>query len=459
MNKNYKNVTIDEESNKNVTVLRYKPHDSQKLVHQSKARFKIICAGRRAGKSLMCAADVISRCLSGRYTEHSSIGWIAPTLQMANRGVDAIKLITKECPTLIKWYKSAPITATFPNGVKIVFLSADNPETLRGYGWDHLVIDEANYLPDYLWQDVIRPSLSDKKGSLMAISSPRSKNTFFHDLFLQGINSDFEHVESFHFPSSSNPIMTKDEIEDARKTLPETTFIREYLAQFTDSGGEVFKSIDSAIYEGASLDCSCKSETVIGIDLAKHLDFTVLIGICTKCRKVKFIDRFNGIDWTLQKKMIKNVYISTGLATCIMDSTGVGDVVYDDLISEGMNITPFRFNNTNKQQLINNLRLSIMEGSIKWRKDLENANILRHELECYEVQETRTGLITYNARTGVDIHDDCVIALGLAVNGLKSFISPIIDAEEKEKQTSFLTDFVEVDTTYDLGDSNQVFFG
>lgn len=458
-NKNDKIVTPEEDSNKIVTVLRYQPHNSQRKVHESKARFKIICAGRRAGKSLLCSADVISRCLSGKYDEHSTIAWIAPTLNVAQRGVDAIKLITKDAPNLIKWYKSSPVSATFPNGVKILFLSADNEDSLRGYGFDHLVIDESDFLPNYLWTDVIRPSLADKKGSLMAISTPRAKNTFFYNLYHQGLSGEHNHIESFHFPSSSNPLMTVDEINDARKTLPETTFKREYLAEWTDTGGEVFANIDKCIYHDVKQNCNCNSNTVLGIDLAKHLDFTVIIALCAKCRKIKFIKRFNDLDWTLQKNIIKTVYMNTTTPNVILDTTGIGDVVYDDLLSEGLKITPFRFNNSNKQQLINNLRLQIMEGSIKWNSRLDNANILKHELECYEVQETRTGLITYNARSGVDIHDDCVIALALACNGLSSFISPIVCQDEKEDKGSFLENFVETDDrVFDFGDSNQVFF-
>jgi len=444
-------------SNNNVTILRYKPHKQQKLVHESNARFKIICAGRRAGKSLLCAADLISRCLSGKYTEHDQIAWIAPTLQVAQRGVDAFKLISMSCPNLITWYKSAPVSATFPNGVKVLFLSADNPEVLRGYGFAHLVCDEADYLPSYLWEDVLRASLADKKGTMIAISSPRAKNTWFYNLYNQGLSKDFPHVESFHFPSSANPLMTEDEIEDARQTLPETTFKREYLAEWTDSGGEVFQKIDDCIYNGHAEDCQCNSNTIIGVDLAKHMDFTVMVGLCPKCRHVKFIKRFNDLDWTIQKKLISNVYINTTTANIILDTTGIGDVIYDDLVSEGLKITPFRFTNPSKQQLINNLRLQIMEGNIKWRSDLENANILKHELESYEIQQTKTGLITYNGRTGV--HDDCVIALGLACNGLSSFISPIVYQKEEKTANDFAVNFVEVDNGFDFGDSNQVFFG
>ena len=454
MNDN-KIVTSKENNNKNVMVLRYQPHKCQKEVHESDARWKIICAGRRFGKSLLCAADIINRCLSGKYTEFDQIAWIAPTNGVAQRGVEAFKLIVQDSPNIITWYKSAPVTATFINGVKVVFLSADNPDSLRGFGFSHIVIDEADYLDPLLWDAVIRPSLADKKGSMIAISTPRAKGTFFHKLYLQGLTGEYDYIKSFHFPSSVNPLIDKQEIEDARKTIPEKIFQREYLAEFTDTGGAVFQNIDKCIYQSND-NCTCKSNTILGIDLARHADWTVITALCAKCKKVKFIERFNNIDWTIQKDIIKRIYLQTETPTIYMDTTGVGDVVYDNLVSEGLKINPFHFSNSSKQKLINNLKLIIMEGGVSWNGKMENADILRYELECYEVQETRTGLITYNGRTGVN--DDCVIALALACNGLSSFISPIVCPKETKKANDFTMHFVEVDNSFDFGDNNQVFF-
>jgi hypothetical protein len=440
--------------NKNRKVLSYQPRPSQKKVHESKARWKIICAGRRAGKTILCAGDMINRVLSGNYDANSSIGWIAPTFLVAQRGVEAFKTITKECPELISWYKTSPVTATFPNGVKVTFLSADNPDSLRGYGWDFLVIDESDYLEKTLWDSVIRPSLADKKGSMIAISTPRAKRTFFHKLYMEGLTGDNPNIQSFHFPSSDNPLVTADEIEEARLSTPESTFRKEWLAEYVDDGGSVFQNIDKC--EDKTSNCTCKSNTILGIDLAKHEDWTVITSLCAKCRHIKAINRFNTIDWTLQKSIIKNVYIGSDTPVIIIDASGVGDVVYDDLKSEGLNIIPFKFTNQSKQQLINNLRLQIMDGNIKWNPELTNANILRYELECYEVQQTRTGQITYNGRSG--IHDDCTISLALAVSGLQSFIHPFVPVVEEKQKVDFV--FVDDDDSggYDMGDRNSTFF-
>lgn len=437
-------------------ILSYRPHEKQKIIHADTHRFKIVCAGRRSGKSLCVMGELLNRCLSPRYNynKYSTIGWIAPTYQICNRGVDALKLITKHCPQLIKINSSPPLTANLINNIQIKFLSADNPDSLRGFGFNFLIIDEAAYIPDYLWYSVIRPALSDKMGNMIAISTPRAKGNWFHNLYLQGLNNgenkEFEEgnsYKSFHFPTSANPYIKKTEIEEARRSLPVDIFRREYLAEFVDSGGEVFSNLKNMYDE---LGCNCNAPEILGIDLAKHMDYTVIIKICSVCHRIKKIYRWNTINWDQQQDLIKNVYISSISPVIYIDATGVGDVVYDGLVSEGFNVIPIKFTNTKKQALINNLRLRIMECDIKINKNMENAELLKHELECYEIQTTKTGLTTYNAISGM--HDDIVIALALAAEGIKNYITASTNYEKEAKGEEELWEPVNYSNGYNFED-------
>lgn len=443
----------------NKTILRYKPHQYQKLIHEDTHRYKIICAGRRFGKSLCICADFVNRCLSPQYNYNNltQLAWIAPTHQMAQRGIDALKLITQDAPNIVSITKSFPTTATFINGVMIKFLSADNPDMLRGYGFSHVVVDEGDYIPDYMWFDVLQPALSDHQGSMIAISTPRNKGTWFHQLYSRGLQGDDleSKIKSFHFPSALNPYLPAEEVEEARLTLPERIFQREYLAEYTDTGGEVFQGIDKCIKSKPF--CTCKARDILGIDLAKHLDFTVIVKMCCACHRIKEIRRFNTISWDEQRKLIKNVYISSVSPVIYLDATGIGDVIYDDLASDGLNVVPIKISNTKKQHLISNLRLRIMEGDISWDEDLENAKILKHELECFAIEQTRTGQITYNAPNG--LHDDCVLALSFCVEGLTNYITPkTSDNDEDYVKSEEDMWHTTQEGNYDFGD-NATFFG
>jgi hypothetical protein len=431
-------------------VFSYQPYQKQLEIHQCNKRFKIICAGRRAGKTLSAAADMLNRCYSGMYDQYDDLAWIAPTFQIAERGLDAMKVVCKKNPEAMKINNTAPKTVTLLNGVRIKFLSSDSPDRLRGYGFKHIVVDEADYVDDYVWSDILRPALSDKQGTMTAISTPRRKGTWFNRLYLRG-NKENKLVQSFSMPSSENPYFPVSEFEEARMSLPEDTFKREYLAIYTDNEGEVFQNIDKCIHDG---ECTCQAPEILGLDLAKHEDFTVITKICEKCQKIKEIHRWNNIDWTMQRQNIKNVYINSIAPIIYIDSTGIGDVIYDDLLSDGCKVKPFRFTNVSKQKLISNLRLLIMQGCIKWSSKLKYADMLQYELECYQIQETRTGMITYNAPSG--IHDDLVISLALGAQGLKHYIKPMMP-EHKEKSLECVL-WTEQTNGYDFGDSEATLF-
>lgn len=434
-------------------VFSYVPYAKQLEIHQCKKRFKLICAGRRSGKTTLAIAELLSECYSGKYTKYDDIAWIAPTFQIAERGLDTMKKLCQKNPDAIKINNTAPKTITLLNDVRIKFLSADSPDRLRGYGFSLVVVDEADYIEDYVWTDVLRPALSDKQGKMIAISTPRRKGTWFHKLYLRGLEEN-RMAQSFHMASIENPYMSPEEIEEARLGLPEDSFLREYCAEYTDGTGEVFSGIDKCIIEG---ECNCKSSDILGVDLAKHEDFTVITKLCEKCHRIKEMHRYNKVDWSMNRKYIKNVYINSITPVIYIDSTGLGDVIFDDLLTDGLNIRPYRFSNASKQKLINNLRLLIMQGSIKWSPDIENALMFKYELECYQIEKTKTGLITYNAPKG--IHDDCVISAALACQGLKHFVHPSGGITDTEKVRNEEDMWIESGGQgYDFGDGAETFF-
>ncbi len=122
----------------------YLPHPAQVMIHRAKdKRFRIVCTGRRFGKTLCLAGEILDwgRRQGGEY------GWVAPTYNVADRGIEAFREIG---PAVIHVCGRAPSRIEFvgkAGPVKIWFLSADNPDAIRGYGFDGLVIDEAASIP------------------------------------------------------------------------------------------------------------------------------------------------------------------------------------------------------------------------------------------------------------------------------------------------------------------------
>jgi hypothetical protein len=129
---------------------------------------------------------------------------------------------------------------TMINGARIYVRGADRPDTLRGVSLTYAVLDEVADIKPEAWEQVIRASLSDKKGHALFIGTPKGRN-WFHDLWKQGQDDQDEDWKSWHFTTKDNPLIDPTEIESAKKTLSSFAFKQEYLASFSNAGSDIFK--------------------------------------------------------------------------------------------------------------------------------------------------------------------------------------------------------------------------
>ena len=155
----------------------------------------------------------------------------------------------------------------------------------------------------------------------------------------------------------------------------------------------------------------------LGVDLAKHIDYTVIIIFNSKGEMV-YMDRFNELDWAIQRERIKAIAKKYNDAQCWIDSTGVGEPIYEDLVNDGVNVEGYKFTNESKKQIIQNLMISLEQEKIRiFHKEDPLGRVLRDEMLIFEYEMTPSGLIRYQAPEGY--HDDCVIALALANWGVQ----------------------------------------
>lgn len=211
----------------------------QRQVLSDKARFKIVCAGRRCGKSRLAATMLLIyglRCPTG-----SAVMYVAPTMGQARVIVwDLLMDLGRE---VIQSAHVNNLEITLINGIKIYIRGADRPDTLRGVSLTFVVLDEYADMKSVVWEQIIRASLSDKKGDALFIGTPKGRNHFF-DVYQMGIDESEEYDEeykSWSFTTQDNELISKDEIEAARRTLSTFAFKQEYLASFTNAGTDTFK--------------------------------------------------------------------------------------------------------------------------------------------------------------------------------------------------------------------------
>ena len=396
--------------------VEYTPHLAQAEIHLARdARFRTVCCGRRFGKTRCMAGELLDR---GGREEGGDYGWVAPTYGVAERGVEAFRMIA---PDLVRVVGRMPSRVEFDlkaGPCRVWFLSADNPDSIRGFGFHGLVIDEAAAIPVDVWNYALRPTLAQTLGWGVFISTPAGRN-WFYDMFTRGVERQ-PGFRSFTFPSNVSPYFPAQEWEEARRTLPEDVFRQEYMAEFLEDSAGVFRGIDACLVQGIGNreEVIGVGPVVVGCDIAKHTDWTVLVAIDAKTGRCLEMERFNQLDWPVQRERIA-VFAKRWRARLVMDATGVGDPVYDDLCRVLPSVTGFKITGASKRELVQGLMVAVEQRRVSWPAAWA---VLTGEMKRYEYEMGPTGQISYNAPSGY--HDDCVIALALAVWGAAGFGKP-----------------------------------
>lgn len=223
--------------------LDFQLHEKQMEIFTSPARFKICAAGRRGGKSYLSAIMLLVEGLKDKNDHGYSLAdkrvfYCAPTFDQGKRIIwDLLKDLGKE---VIKSTLENQAIITLINGRKIEIKGADRPDTLRGVGLSYVVLDEYAFMKPDVWEKILRPTLSDVKGSALFIGTPEGKNHFY-DLFMEAGKDETGEYAAFTFASIDNPTIDPKEIEYARRTMSSSNFRQEYEASFAASGGAVFK--------------------------------------------------------------------------------------------------------------------------------------------------------------------------------------------------------------------------
>lgn len=391
--------------------LGYQPHPGQLEVHRSRARRRIVACGVRWGKTLCAAHEGIAAAMG---PAERSVGWIvAPTYDLADRVFREVQLVVathlRHRIVTMREHDRRLVLRNLGGGVSEVRAkSADNPVSLLGEGLDWVIVDEAARLKPTIWQGHLSQRLIDRKGWALLISTPRGKG-YFYDLFRRGQRDEEPDYESWNCPSWESPLLDGEMIEQERSRLPERVFHQEYGAEFVEGSGAVFRYVrDAAV--GEWKDPVQGGIYYAGLDLAKVADYTVLV-IMNKEREVVFVDRFHRIDWSQQVQRVKEATRRYNGAHILVDSTGAGEPIYEDLRRSGCLVEPYNFTAASKSALIDRLAMLLEQRRITLpRVELWPEGV--DELESFEYSVTESGNVRTSAPSGQ--HDDCVVALALA---------------------------------------------
>jgi len=236
--------------------LDFNLHPKQFEVFNDPARFKVVAAGRRFGKSYLAKILLLIEGMketneAGYDLKNRAVYYIAPTFDQAKRIMWA-ELKDMGRPIIESTLENQGVIRLI-NGREIHLKGADRPDTLRGVGLSYVVLDEYAFMKPDVWEYIVRPTLADCQGGAMFIGTPEGKNHFY-DLYedvrkhrklceREGKEPEWQ---AFTFSSAENIyIPIKDEIERSiEQGTPAEVIRQEYFANFQASGGKVFKEDD-----------------------------------------------------------------------------------------------------------------------------------------------------------------------------------------------------------------------
>lgn len=409
--------------------IRWNPHDGQKPVLKAAKEGKrtiVLSCGRRWGKSNLAAYLALRPLLGVR----KNIWVVSPTYDLSQKVFNyAVRWFAQVAPSQRGGIANRPYPKIkTAKGSVLECKSAENPTSLLGEELDLLIIDEASRVPRRVWEQYLFPTLASRKGSAIFISTPLGKNWFYEE-YLKAKDDG----AAFNMPSLTNPHFSPEEWDRAKEKLPANIFSQEYEAQFLDDAAAVFKGVKDCIGPTEEK-YNPEHHYVMGVDLGRHNDFTVLTVLDTFNNHVVYIERFNKLDYNLQKERIKAVADKYD-ARILIDSSGVGDPIFEDLRRDNVMVEDYKYSgNKAKNRLIEKLSIFIQQKRITY----PDHNELIDELESFGLTMTESGTIRYSAPAGY--HDDCVNSLALAVWS--------IPGEAAEETTHDIDDYSLYQQTY-----------
>lgn len=407
------------------------PHKGQKDVLECKEREMIICAGRRWGKSAICGYIIVKFFLEElnkvKVGKKGSVKiWIvAPTYELTGKVFEyVVKFLLAFDKSFGQYVSSRPVPQIkISEGIWIQCKSTTEPMSLLGEELDLEIIDEAARIPEKIYHQYIYPTTIAKSRDcrVILISTPKGKN-WFQKMF----SMLKEKGSAFHYTTLDGVETDELKLESIKKVTPELVFRQEYMAEFVDQAGTVFRNLDRTTVDYRAREPQHGHYYTIGVDLGTINDYSVITVIDRETYEVVHHDRFR-LDYPLTKEHIILQAHKYNNARVIIDATGVGRPIYEDLRQSGVYVEDFTFSGKTKEELIGKLAVFIDEMYLK----VPNIPVLIDELKAFEYkyENERTGELLKNVKYGAPIgyHDDCVISIGLAVWGLDTQKPKLVD--------------------------------
>ena len=408
----------------------FTPHEGQKQVIQgfsnSQHKFGTVVTSRQWGKSLL-GQNLLLYWLLQKPNQKGC--WISPIYNQAKK---VFQELSDASASIVQSSNKAELTLKFLNGSTLQFLSSERPDSVRGFSFHYMVVDEAAYVNERGFETAILPTLTALGKKCLVISTPKSKN-WFYKYYLRGLDDHDEYI-SFRGQSTDNPYIDQSFIAEQRLSLPDDIFRQEYLAEFTDAGSEVFRGIDNACVVNQYVNGDKVSRCFVGIDTGLSNDYSVLC-IMNEAGRVLLIDRLRGENINTIANRFNDILTRFRVEGGYVEENGISAAMRDLVIPKNRRIRGFTTTQDSKTTIVRTL-ISDLEASIIELPTKELEPQCYKELSLYTYKLSNNGKLSFTHQNG--LHDDIVDAIMLAnkarneIRSNKMYISP---AQKQYKPT------------------------
>ena len=383
----------------------FTPHIGQKQVitafADSKHKFGIMASPRQFGKSLL-GQNLLLYWLLREPGQKGA--WISP---IYNQSKKVFQELTNAAHGLIQHKNKADLSITFINGSTLLFLSAERFDSIRGFSFTHLVVDEGAFIKEQAINEAILPTLTAIGKKCFIISTPKGKN-WFYNYYMRG-NQENETYISFKGDTTDNPYADQEFIAEQRRSLPGDIYKQEYLAEFTDAGSEVFRGLD-LVCKVNQFDTTSRERCFFGIDTGLSNDYSAL-SIQNEIGKVIYMEKRNGENISDIANHFISILSRFNVVGGYVETNGIGAAMYDLVKPKQRKAQKFTTTQDSKTTIVRALIEDIEQENVELPSK-EFYPDLYKEMTLYTYKLGNNGKLSFTHPNGG--HDDLVDALMLS---------------------------------------------
>ncbi len=398
-------------------ILDFDPFPYQEEFLRDRSPFIVACCGRQVGKTTLTAIKALHYALS---KDSTRVLIVSAGLRQSMILFDKILgYIDAALPAKVLTTNKTQTQVRFANGSEIVGLPCGHDGArLRGYTSDLAIVDEANFMPPIVIDSVIRPTtITRTDARIIMISTPWTRDHPFYD----ALTKPEQGFKVYTWPSSINPLITKEKLERERKTIGEYDFNREYNANFLDDQFSYFPSKlilactdDYPLNDPSRILYTPNGQYYVGIDFGKHVDHSAIAIVAEQkdpFLRLVYLQEFPlETPYTTVIETVRTLQAAYKFRGGRLDQTGVGEAPYAEIRKFAPTIQGIKFTAPLKENILSKLLLKMENHEVTIPREPQR---LLTQLTQQRCEPTQSGNLKFSHPPG--IHDDLAWAFALAV--------------------------------------------